>query len=658
MIRLQDADSDDFDYLPARMINEYSYCPRLFFLEHIEGLFVHNADTIEGASRHARVDAKTDELPSAKTTSDHESIHARSVTLSSDTHGILAKLDLVEVEGAIATPVDYKRGSPRKLPDGSLTGWDPERIQLCVQALVLREHGFQCDEGILFFWETRQRVRIAFDDELVALTLETIRGARELVAHRTMPPPLVDSPKCPRCSLVSICLPNETVRCSRTADPPSRPWKQGMLFDLGPQFAFSPVDDESPNEKPIRQLVSSRDERKPVYLNTQGLSIGISGQVLVVKEKDKKIQEIRLKDISQVNLFGAIQVSTQAIQALLGAEIPLVYFSFGGWFHGMTQPVGLKNIMWRREQFRMADRPAFCVGLARELVAGKIRNQRTMLQRNHIEPPANTLRFLRSMIWEAERTTDLQTLLGVEGVAARAYFAEFGGMLKVSRTKPSSSSTSISSAAANASPEAAELDEAEREASESISDESAERGSDNEASLGEFPEELSLATRAASASGFTFDFMRRNRRPPRDPVNALLSLGYGLLSKDLTILCASVGLDPFLGFYHQPRFGRPSLALDMMEPFRPLIVDSAVLSAINQRMITLDDFISAGDAVALTPRGRKNFYLAYEQRMDQLVTHPMFGYRVSYRRLMEIQIRLLARLLMGEIRRYPVFVTR
>jgi CRISP-associated protein Cas1 len=658
MIRLQDADSDELDYLPARMINEFSYCPRLFFLEHVEGLFAHNADTVEGASRHARVDAKTDELPSANANSDHEPIHARSVTLSSDTHGILAKLDLVEVEGSIATPVDYKRGSPRKLPDGSLTGWDPERIQLCVQALVLREHGFQCDEGVLFFWETRQRVRIAFDDELVALTLDTIRGARELVTKRTMPPPLVDSPKCPRCSLVSICLPNETARCARTVDPPSRPWKQGLLFDLGPQFAFSPVDEENPNEKPIRQLVSSRDECKPVYLNTQGLSIGISGQVLVVKEKDKKIQEIRLKDISQVNLFGAIQVSTQAIQALLGAEIPLVYFSFGGWFHGMTQPVGLKNIMWRREQFRMADRPQFCVGLARELVAGKIRNQRTMLQRNHIEPPANTLRFLRSMIWEAERTNDLQTLLGVEGIAARAYFAEFGGMLKVSRTKSSNSNAPATPSTSSPSPDDAELDELGREASESNGEEPSENASMNEASIPQLPEELSLATRAANASGFTFDFMRRNRRPPRDPVNALLSLGYGLLSKDLTILCASVGLDPFLGFYHQPRFGRPSLALDMMEPFRPLIVDSAVLSAINQRMITLDDFISAGDAVALTPKGRKNFYLAYEQRMDQLVTHPMFGYRVSYRRLMEIQIRLLARLLMGEIRRYPVFVTR
>ena len=628
MILKNESLSDDNSYLPARMINEFAYCPRLFYLEHIDGLFLHNADTIEGASRHARVDAKTDELPSSDSIPADQKIHARSVTLSSDRHGVIAKLDLVEVAGNTATPVDYKRGSPHKLKDGSLSAWDPERVQLCVQALVLREHGFTCNEGILFFWETRQRVRIAFDEALEAMTLKFIAGARELIATRAMPPPLVDSPKCPRCSLVSICLPDETNRCNAERESTSGVWKQLMLFDVGPRFHFSHDESDLSPRSPIRRLITCRDERRPVYLNTQGTTVGISGGVLVVKEKEKKIQELRLKDISQVNLFGAIQVSTQAIQALLGEEIPLIYFSFGGWFHGMTQSVGLKNIIWRREQFRLADSSSFSIGLARELVAGKIRNQRTLLQRNHIEPPAESLRFLRSLISEAERTTNLQTLLGVEGIAARTYFEQFAGMLKVNKQK-------------DAKPTVDPTVEVSHETLVSISE-----------------EEESLATGNTTSNSLNFDFTRRNRRPPRDPVNALLSLGYGLLAKDVTILCASVGLDPYLGFFHQPRHGRASLALDMMEPFRPLIVDSAVLSEINQRMVNSRDFIRAGDAVALNTKGRKNFYLAYEQRMDQLVTHPMFGYRVSYRRLIEIQIRLLARLLLGEIRTYPVFVTR
>jgi CRISPR-associated protein Cas1 len=167
------------------------------------------------------------------------------------------------------------------------------------------------------------------------------------------------------------------------------------------------------------------------------------------------------------------------------------------------------------------------------------------------------------------------------------------------------------------------------------------------------------AESAGRATPFlAFDFVNRNRRPPRDPVNALLSLAYSLLSKDLTIVAQAVGFDPYLGFYHQPRFGRASLALDLMEPFRPLIADSAVLSAINTRMVTLSDFLRTGNAVALTADGRKKFFRAYEQRMDTLVTHPLFGYRVNYRRLLEIQTRLLARVLTGELLVYPVFTTR
>jgi CRISPR-associated protein Cas1 len=160
------------------------------------------------------------------------------------------------------------------------------------------------------------------------------------------------------------------------------------------------------------------------------------------------------------------------------------------------------------------------------------------------------------------------------------------------------------------------------------------------------------------AAELAFDFEGRNRRPPRDPVNALLSLGYSLLAKDLTVACYAVGFDPYVGFYHQPRFGRPALALDLMEPFRPLIADSAVLTAVNTGMVTPQDFVRVGGSVALTTAGRKAFFRAYELRMDTLVTHPLFDYRVSYRRLLEIQSRLLARMLEGEIAEYPVFTTR
>ena len=595
------------DLLPARMLNEFVYCPRLFYLEHVDGLFAHNAETKEGAARHRRVDGKTDPLPKVTKVKEleegeRETLHARSVTLASNELGIIAKLDLIEATGDLATPVDYKRGSPKKSSDGALDAWDPERVQVCVQALVLREHGYQCEEAVLFFWETRQRVRIAIDDALVAQTLSAIAAARQTIDAGTLPPPLLDSPKCPRCSLVSICLPDETNCCARSDGDSARTFVQPLLFDIGPQFGMKNRVSEIATVK-TRQLITPRDDKRPLYLNTQGYTVGVSAKVLKIKSKGNVVQEVRLKDLNQVSLFGSVQVSTQAIQALLGAEIPLLYFSFGGWFHGMTQPVGLKNILWRREQFRMADRGDFCLSLARSLVSGKIRNQRTLLMRNHVEPPSRSLKFLKAMDWEAQRAESLSELLGIEGIAARTYFENFPGMIKVNGSG-------------------------------------------------------ALDNDAPGASPFRFDFTRRNRRPPRDPVNALLSLGYSLLAKDLTIAAAATGLDPYIGFYHQPRFGRPALALDLMEPFRPLVVDSAVLSVINQRMVTESDFLAAGEAVALTPTGRKAFFRAYEQRMDQLVTHPLFDYRVSYRRLLEIQVRLLARVLLGEIREYPTFVTR
>jgi CRISPR-associated protein Cas1 len=583
------------DYLPARMLNEFVYCPRLFYYEWVESVFAHNRETVEGALRHAKLDDKEDELVPADELTPEDRLHSRSVTLSSDTHGLIAKLDLIEAAEGTVTPVDYKRGSPRKNnTTGQLEAWDTDRVQLAVQALILRDNGYTCEEGVIYYVSTKQRVRVAVDDVLVDETLKALADARTAAASDQIPTPLVDSPKCPRCSLVGICLPDETMACRGLAD--TGQFHQQTLFHTGAAQGISNGNGAEP-----RRLVAARDDLRPLYLNTQGLYIGKSGNVLKVKEKDKVVQEVRIGETCQVNLFGNIQMTTQAIQALCEGEVPIAYFSMGGWFYGVTHGLGVKNIYLRRDQFRLADVPSFCLRLARMLVSGKIRNQRTMLQRNHVEPPPRPIAFLKCMQEQSENATSLDELLGIEGSAARVYFEHFAGMIKT--------------------------DDAEGATSN-------------------------------GASEFTFDFLRRNRRPPRDAVNALLSLAYSVLAKDLTIVCHAVGFDPYLGFFHQPRFGRAALALDLMEPFRPLIADSTVLSAINTRMVVPADFVRTGDAVALRADGRKSFFRAYEQRMDTLVTHPLFGYRVNYRRLLEIQARLLARLLSGEIATYPVFVTR
>jgi CRISPR-associated protein Cas1 len=585
------------DLLPARMLNEFVYCPRLFYYEWVEGVFESSADTLEGEAKHSRVDTEPGVMPTADEMG-AEVIHSRSISLSSARVGLIAKLDLVESdpangENGSVRPVDYKKGRPREV-DGALQPWPSDKIQIAAQALVLRDNGYRCDEGILYYSATKQRVRVPIDDALVSETEEFIRRAKNVASATKIPDPLVDSPKCPRCSLVGICLPDETnalrVRSSR--------------FDNGRpvQLEMFGVTDGDSADPAVRQLVAPRETLRPLYLNSQGMRVGKSGEVIQIRDGDELKQEARLGEVSQVNLLGNIQLSTQAIQAFCAAEIPVCYFSQGGWFYGITSGLNSRNVFLRHQQFMSAEHDGTSLRLSRKLVAGKIRNQRTLLQRNHIEPPEQALALLKALADKAEAAKELESLLGIEGSAARVYFGKFAGMLK---------------------------------------------GADEDI-------EAHMNERAP----FRFDFTERNRRPPRDPVNALLSLAYSLLVKDLTVTCYALGFDPYWGFYHQPRFGRPALALDLMEPFRPLIADSAVLTAINTRMVTPADFVRSGPSVALKPNGRKGFFRAFELRMDTLVTHPMFDYRVSYRRVLEIQARLLAHFLNGEIEDYTVFVTR
>jgi len=576
------------DYLPARMVNEFVYCPRLFFYEWVEGVFRESADTVEGSVQHKRVDREGKGLAAAAELRD-EKIHARSVMLSSERYRVIAKMDLIEVEDGSVTPVDYKHGKPRE-KDDVLELWPTDRVQLSVQGLILRENGYRCEEGVVYYASTKQRVRVEFTDAVITEAVTAIEEAWRVAREGVIPGPLVDSPKCAGCSLAPICLPDEVNRLERERGEPEP--DQLMLFAAAEGGA-----PRKPANREMRRLMTPRDDLRPVYLNTPGLRVGKSGAVLQVKEREALVQEIRMNEICQLNLMGNIQISTQAVQALCEEEIPVCYFSMGGWFYGITTGLSTKNVFLRQRQFAMAGEAWFCKRVARALVAGKIRNQRTFLLRNHVEPDASALREMKDMARRAEESNSMEELLGLEGNAARVYFGAFQGLIKV------------------------EGDE-------------------------------------QTPRVYRMDFAGRNRRPPRDAVNALLSLGYSLLSKDLTIACYAAGFDPMMGFYHQPRFGRPALALDLMEPFRPLIVDSAVVTAINTKMVTARDFVSAAEAVSLTSDGRKGFYRAYELRMDTLVTHPIFGYRVSYRRLLEVQVRLLAKVLEGEIGEYPVFVTR
>jgi CRISPR-associated protein Cas1 len=545
--------------LPVRMLNEFAYCPRLAYLEWVQGEFSDSADTVEGRFHHRRVDQAPARVPDAEADA---VIHQRSVWLSSERLGLTAKMDLVEGVGTAVVPVDYKRG---KRPHVEKGVWEPERVQLCAQGLILRDHGYECDGGFLYFVGSRERVAVSFDHELIERTLALVAEMRGMTRENRMPPPLVDSPKCPRCSLVGICLPDEV----------------GWL-----------KHDHATAKASLRQLLPANDDALPLYVQQPGARVSKSGDCLRVMDHDTVLGEARLVETSHLVLFGQVQVSSQAVQELCKRGTPISYLSSGGWFYGMTNGLTHKNVDLRRRQYAAAADPARCLTLARRFVQVKIANARTILRRNHAAAPETVLRDLKNDQQHAGEARSLEELLGIEGTAARRYFSEFGGMLK-----------------------------------------------NGEGDL-------------------RFDFEGRNRRPPRDPVNAMLSLAYAMLSREWTVTLQAVGLDPYLGFFHQPRYGRPALALDLMEEFRPLIADSVVLTAINNGEVRVSDCIARMGAVALTPEGRRRFIETYERRMGQEITHPVFGYQISYRRVLEVQARLLGRYLLGEIPEYPAFATR
>lgn len=545
--------SDVPDLVPARMVNEFEYCPRLFYLEWVQSRFEDNPDTVEGRYVHRNVDAGGGRIDDPD--EDSPVRKARSVAISSEDLGIIAKADIIEGKGNKVTPVEVKRGRPPKHGPA----WSPELVQLCAIGLILQDNGYDCSEGQIFFAESRERVKVPFDEKLVWQTLNVLRDLKEVAGSPDPPPPLIDSPKCPRCSLVGICLPDET----------------NLLADR--------------SEVPPRRLTPRDSAARPLYVTEQGTRIGVSKGRVTVSQQKQVLQEVRLIDVSQISIYGNVQISSQAMRAMFDRRVPVCWFSYGGWFQGIAHGLPSKHVDLRRRQVAIAAQAG--LPIARKMIEGKIRNSRTLLRRNSRSEVKPILEQLKATADQTDDVDTIESLLGVEGAAARLYFSGFSAMLK-------------------------------------------------DDSLG------------------TFDFQGRNRRPPRDPINCLLSYGYSLLTKDLTAVTLAVGFDPYLGVFHKPRFGRPALALDLAEEFRPLIADSVVINVINNGEIQENGFVVRAQGVALTQQGRRSFITAYERRLDQEVTHPVYGYKITYRRVLEVQARMLGAYLLGEIPEYVPFMTR
>lgn len=547
--------------VPARMVNEWAYCPRLAYLEWVEGAWAANADTEEGKRAHARVDAGRGTLPPPEEADSAPPFEVRSIELASDRLGLVAKMDVIEGEDGVVTPIDFKKGKRPHVEGGA---YEPERVQLCVQALVLEDNGYRVGEGFLWFAGSRERVPVVFDEELRARTREAASGLRLAAAARRVPPPLDNSRKCARCSLLPICLPDE-VNLFRSGGAPRTP----------PPAA---------------------DSALPLYVQQPGARVGKKGDLLVISIENEPDREVPVGEVSELVLAGPVSLSTPALHALVKEEIPIAWMSSGFWFIATTGARGPRSAHAREGQYAARADAFRRLLFARDLVRAKLRNQRTIMRRNWRGNEAereNATETLKRLADRATKAAGLPELLGVEGEGAAVYFRALPAL---------------------------------------------------------------FTDRVAALPAFSFE--RRSRRPPADPVNACLSLCYALLTRTCATALEIAGLDPWAGLYHADRPGRPALALDFMEPLRPILADSTVLTALNNGELAPADFITAGPGCNLTAGGRRTLIRAFERRLDQEASHPTFGYQISMRRMLHVQARLFARHLLGEIDSYPHYCPR
>ena len=610
------------EYLwPARNVAEYAYCPRLFYLMEVEGVQIANSDVLEGRHVHRRVDSPSKagaevrkkssqkkknaaEKSGDDTTvvftlekdtpeSDEDSVMeqrqltARSLTLTSESLRLTATLDLAEIEGDTAIPVEYRKGSPRKidleqqaddgwnlttdLPKAMYEPWPTDRVQLMLQAILLEDAGYAVPKMVIYYATTKQKLDVEITDTLRAEALEVFKQA-QTASQGERPLPLVNDGRCVRCSLQPFCLPDE-VNYLLTTEKMEREKAKKTLI-------------------PPRPLLPLREDGLFLVAQKDGSKIGVRGESLRFTDYEGKvIREIPLANIEEIALLGSVQITTQAVHTLSAQGVPIIYLSAVGRPIAFIDPLDASSAITRRSQILALEDEERKVQLVRAIVAAKIENQRTLLMRNHPDLPKTIPTLLNDAIKSVADELSVDAIRGHEGYAAKLYFENFGGMFK-------------------------------------------------------------------SEEGELFQTNGRMRRPPPDPINATISFAYSMLVHECTAALRLARLDPSIGALHVARPGRPALSLDLMEPFRILIADSIAVSAFNRRELGGGHFQQTAAGCNMTDYGRKAFFSAYSRRMDTEIRHPVFGYKLNYRRMLSLHAKMLAVWFRGEMETLSFLTTR
>jgi len=352
-----------------------------------------------------------------------------------------------------------------------------------------------------------------------------------------------------------------------------------------------------------------------LYLTEPRSLVQKDGDTLVVdipedKERGTQKRKVRvpLIKITQAVVYGDVTLTSPALAALLEQKADVCFCSHYGRFLGRLAPPLGKNSLIRLEQHRAHNDPLRAFTLAQAFVYGKLANMRTLLLRANRK-------------WDDPKIA--QAAASIQGVMEQAR-----------ELAPDQ--------------DAPPPDPSDPQAGTAYGTLLGLEGSGTAFYFGVFGRLLKG----------DWGFERRTKRPPRDPVNALLSFGYVLLMNQVASAVSIVGLDPYVGFLHSSQFGKPALALDVMETFRPLVVDSVVLTLLNNGMLTRRDFEEELGAWRLTDEGRRTFLTRFEERLDTEIEHPVFGYKATYRRCLELEVRLVAKWLAGEIGQFKPFVVR
>lgn len=581
----------------VRNLHNFIYCPRLFYFQWVENIFQENADTVAGSHVHRNVDAPS-KLNDPKDLGLPEGAKLRSLRLESEALGLIGVVDIVEGGPDGAEIIDYKKGSARRDGEGDRVAKEPDALQVAAHALLLREHGVNAVRGAIYYAADKRRVPVEFTEELFSKVRKAIDDARAVAASGRCPPPLKNDARCLYCSAYPICLPNESLWWSKRRKPADT---NGQI-----QFDFIGQSEDAVRNQILEALdfaAESTDKEPTLQPPRPG---GDDGEVLVVQTPGALIGQ--RGDELLVSMKG------EDVRKLPGQQVRAIYCY--GAVQMTAQAVSTcLELGIDVAYFSPAGR---FLGMLGGLPASGVDARRG--QYRLFEMPGVRLQLARKVI--------------------RAKIHNQRVMLMRNGDVPDRVTNLMASF---------------RDSTESARDVTALMGIEGSAAALYFEQFESMLKQK---NDWKFDWRGRNRRPPRDPVNALLSLGYSMLAKELTGVCYSVGLDPFLGFMHQPRYGRPALALDLMEEFRPLIADSVAISLINRGELGPEDFIKSANGMFLTDKGRRPFWEGWFRRLDTEVSHPEFSYKMAYRRMLEVQARQLWRFVRGEALTYHGFVTR